>query len=170
MRHTKRMSDDFDKLTSKQLTELQLKIQKATEVINEARSLKSRSLTCLNGFLDEVNRLSVLKLVARRDRGDREAKWEFVFNAPGGSHSNRTADAFLHIMYQISSSFHDKPFGFVPMEQFWSEWTKAVADLTKLMVSRYTAKYVDTIPTDTAENARAFLVSKTVEESAQPTK
>jgi hypothetical protein len=65
----------------------------------------------------------------------------------------------------LCNQYEEKPFGLVPMREFWNEWSKAVGDTTELLVNRYMAKYVNPYPTDTVENVEAFKIGETLEDS-----
>ena len=158
--------NDFSKLTEAELEALRKSAEENLELIKNARHLKDRSKGVLADFQKEIDnlaqgRLSWTKKKVQRSYGTTEDT-EVLLS--GGGNLNEHVKRFLN---SLAFTSDNKPFGLVPMSEFWREWATAVDTLTKLMVGRYLTKYVMPYPTDNAENVRAFKVGDAFAEAAK---
>lgn len=164
------MSIEFDKLSNEELEKLKTDAEANLRLMSAARSLKSRSTAILAGFQAAIAQLAQMKVLVERgfesSSYDRHTKNECrVFTLKG---DGKLHDAFALILRE---SFYGtdmkRPFGLVPVKEFWEEWTTTVLKMTIRMVNKYQKQYVEPYPTEPAEAIKAFKIGDAIEEAAQ---
>jgi hypothetical protein len=160
---------DFSKMSIEDMMKLANEAKRAIEIVKGAERLKNRSAEVLTRFNDQIKTLTSKKLSGHRETqqspygGNPQKVW--VFELKGVPRESAMCAPFLRMISDLCNQYEEKPFGLVPMREFWNEWSKAVGDTTELLVNRYMAKYVNPYPTDTVENVEAFKVGEALEDS-----